>query len=116
MIVLPQDQIDKMKEIMDYLFKYQALTTVSEVKRRFNLTNEEYEMIYDLCMPLIRENGVKKYWAIKYQSFVQELKRLIKNRKDLTSNQFYSELRKIVYARSSGEPLMIEAAGVENES
>ena len=113
MIVLPQDQIDKMKEIMDYLFKYQALTTVGEVKKRFNLTNEEYEMIYDLCMPLIRENGVKKYWAIKYQSFVQELKRLIKNRKNLTNNQFYSELRKIVYARSSGEPLMFEAAGVE---
>lgn len=113
MIVLPQDQIDKMKEIMDYLFKYQALTTVSEVKRRFNLTSEEYEMIYDLCMPLIRETGVKKYWAIKYQSFVRELKTLIKNRKNLNNNQFYSELRKIVYARSSGEPLMIEAAGME---
>lgn len=116
MIVLPQDQIDKMKEIMDYLFKYQALTTVGEVKKRFGLTSEEYDMIYDLCMPLIRESGVKKYWAIKYQSFVQELKRLIKNRKNLTSNQFYSEFRKIVYAKSNGEPLMMDAAGVENES
>lgn len=116
MIVLPQDQIDKMKEIMDYLFKYQALTTVGEVKKRYNLTNEEYEMIYDLCMPLIRENGVKKYWAVKYKSFVEELKRLIKQRKHLSDIQFYNEFRKIVYARSYGEPGMMEAAGVENES
>lgn len=116
MIVLPQDQIDKMKEIMDYLFKYQALTSVASIKKKFNLTNEEYDMIYDLCMPLIRESGVKKYWAVKYKSFMEELKRLIKQRKNLTDIQFYNEFRKIVYARSYGESGMMEAAGVENES
>lgn len=116
MIVLPQDQIDKMKEIMDYLFKYQALVSVASVKQKFNLTNEEYDMIYDLCMPLIRESGVKKYWAVKYKSFMEELKRLIKQRKNLTDIQFYNEFRKLVYARSYGEPGMMEAAGVENES
>ena len=113
MIVLPQDQIDRMKEIMDYLLKYQTGITVGEVKRKYNLTSEEYEMIYDLCMPLIRESGVKKYWAIKYQSFIRELKVLIKSRKNLTEIQFYNELRKLVHARSSGEPFMLEAAGVE---
>lgn len=116
MIVLPQYQIDEMKEIMDYLFKYQALTTVESVKKKFNLTSEEYDMIYDLCMPLIRENGVKKYWAIKYQSFIREIKNLIKQRKYLSDIQFYNELRKLVYVRSNGEPGMMDAAGVENES
>ena len=113
MIVLPQDQIDKMKEIMDYILRYESLTSVASIKERFHLTSEEYDMLYDLCMPLIRETGVKKYWALKYKSFVLELKRLIRSRKSLTENQFYNEFRKIVYAKNSGEPLMMEAAGVE---
>lgn len=116
MIVLPQDQIDKMKEIMDYILRYDPITTVGEIKQKYQLTNDEYDMIYDLCMPLIRETGVKKYWAIKYRSFVEELKRLIKNRKNLNENQFYTELRKIIYTKSYSEPTMVEAAGVEEEN
>ena len=116
MIVLPQDQIDKMKEIMDFLLKNPTGITVQQVKDMFKLTSDEYEMIYDFCMPLIREKSVKQYWAVKYKHFVEELKRLIKQRKNITDIQFYKELRKIVYAESNGEPLMLEAAGMENEN
>ena len=116
MIVLPQDQIDHMKEIMDFLLKNPTGFSVYEIKRMFNLTNDEYEMVYDLCMPLIREKTVKQYWAIKYKHFIEELKRLIKQRKHIGDNQFYIELRKIVYAESAGEPLMMEAAGLEEDA
>ena len=115
MIVLPQDQIDHMKEIMDFLLKNPTGFSVYEIKRMFNLNSDEYEMIYDLCMPLIREKTVKQYWATKYKHFIEELKKLIKQRKYITDIQFYKELRKIVYAESNGEPLMLEAAGMENE-
>jgi len=113
MIVLPQDQIDRMVEIMDMLLKY-PLMTVEDIKKRYKLSSEEYEMIFDLCMPLIRETNVKKYWTLKYQAFIRELKALIFQRKYMTDIQFYKELRKLVYARSYGEHDMLEAAGVED--
>ena len=113
MIVLPQDEIDHLKELMDDLLKQQYSMSVGDFKRRWKLSSEEYEMIYDLCMPLIREANVKKYWAIKYQSMIRSLKAIFKQRKTLSDIQFYKELRRTVFAQSTGVFEMLEAAGVE---
>lgn len=113
MTVLTQDEIDHLTEMMDDLFKQQYVITVAQFKSKWKLSSEEYNMIYDLCMPLIREANIKKYWAVKYKSFVEELKRLIKKRKILTEIQFYKELRKVVFSHNSGVTEMLEAAGVE---
>lgn len=115
MTVLSQDEIDHLKEVMDDLLKQQYYMSVAEFKLRWKLSSEEYEMVYDLCMPLIREANVKKYWAVKYKSFVQELKRIIKQRKVLSEIQFYKELRKVVFKHNTGIAEMFEAAGVEKD-
>ena len=36
MTIIPQDQIDKMVEVMDVILKYPYMT-VGDIKRRFNL-------------------------------------------------------------------------------
>ena len=69
MQVLPQLQIDKMKKIMDDLLKHTTGKSVADYKAQYRLTNEEYNMIYDLTMPLIREANVKRYWYTKFLSF-----------------------------------------------
>lgn len=73
MIVLPQDQIDEMKKIMDFILK-NPLVSVAEIKEHFDLLSEEYEMIFDLCMPSIRRKNSEKYWRAKYSGVMSFLK------------------------------------------
>ena len=69
MQILPAMQIDKMKKIMDDLFKHTTGKSVADFKAQYSLTSEEYNMIYDLTMPLIREANVKRYWYTKFLGF-----------------------------------------------
>lgn len=69
MQILPQAQIDKMKKIMDDLFKHTTGKSVADFKAQYRLTSEEYNMIYDLTMPLIRDANAKRYWYMKFLGF-----------------------------------------------
>ena len=81
MIVLPGDQIDKMAEIMELILSPKGLT-VADIKRKFKLTNEEYDMIFDLSMPRIRHNNGNEFWKNNYLAL---------------RNQIYERLRKEEY-------------------
>lgn len=70
--VLPQDQIDRLEVVMRYILNTQG-TTVAEVKKKFHLTNEEYEMAFDLCMPLIQAKNGNSYWMNRYKGLEQQL-------------------------------------------
>ena len=112
MTVLPKDQIDKMAQVMDDILKYPNLS-IGELRKRYNLTVEEFDMIYDLCMPLIRETNVKRYWAVKAHYYIRKMKEYLA-RKDLNDAEFRKRIRRLAYDKSSSEPYMFTATGLED--
>lgn len=74
--ILPKDQVRKVKKIMDDLLKHTTGKTVADFKAQYNLTKEEYDMIYEFTMPLIRETNVKRYWVAKYEWLKKHLEEL----------------------------------------
>ena len=80
-IVLPQFQIDGMLEIMDYILSHPA-ATVEKVKIKFNLNEDEYHMIYDLCMPQERNRCNERYWITKYKGLLCALDEAVGFAKD----------------------------------
>lgn len=75
-IVLPQFQIDGMVEVMDYLLTHLNVR-VEDVKKQFNLNEEEYHMIYEFCMPHNRHRANETYWIHRYKSIYAGLEELI---------------------------------------
>lgn len=71
MIVLPQDQIDTMVKVLDVILHNELAgkLTVEDMKAKYNLTPEEYDMIYDLAMPFIRKQNEKGLWKTRAHSF-----------------------------------------------
>lgn len=65
MVIIPQDQIDFMIKVMDYIRKHPNAIVI-DIRQRFGLSKEEYDMIYDLMMPLIRGGNMSSYWKTKY--------------------------------------------------
>lgn len=79
MIILPQDQINRMVPIIDHLYKCQGCRsdsqTVGGIKKAYNLTEAEYQMCMDLAMPTFRAGNGKDYWKFKYKSLKKEILR-----------------------------------------
>lgn len=46
--ILPADEIDYIVTVSDFILKFPNLS-VGDIKKKFRLTSEEYEMIFDLC-------------------------------------------------------------------
>lgn len=76
MILLPADQIDTMVVIMDYILAH-PLTPVEDIRKRFGITSDEYNMIFDLTMPEIRMKNLGGYWKTKYVELKSSIKRRI---------------------------------------
>lgn len=113
MVILPQDQIDSMVKIMDYMFKYPRVS-VYDVKQRFSLDDYEYEMIFDLTMPLIREANIKKYWYTKYRGLVRKIEEFERD-SDLSDKDFKKEVIKLINEKSYAEDYMEKAVGYNDD-
>lgn len=81
MIVLPGDQLDKMVDVIECILSPKGMN-VAAIKKKFNLTSEEYEMIFDLAMPRIRHNNGNEFWKNNYLAL---------------RNQIYERLREEEY-------------------
>ena len=79
MTVLNKSETDKINEVVDYILTHYN-TSVGAVKRKFNLTKDEYEMISELMMPALRYfneakrlemgiNAVKNKYKIEEERF-----------------------------------------------
>lgn len=79
MTVLNKSETDKINEVVDYILTHYN-TTVGAVKRKFNLTKDEYEMISELMMPALRYfneakrleagiNAIKNKYKIEEERF-----------------------------------------------
>ena len=74
--ILPADEIDYIVTVSDFILKFPNLS-VGDIKKKFRLTSEEYEMIFDLCMPRVRSGSAAAYWRTKYHMLVASLKRVL---------------------------------------
>lgn len=74
--ILPADEIDYIVTVSDFILKFPNLS-VGDIKKKFRLTSEEYEMIFDLCMPRVRSGSSAAYWRTKYHMLVASLKRVL---------------------------------------
>lgn len=67
MTVLNKSECDQIVEIIEFIIHHNQVS-VADVKKKFNLSSEEYDMISDLMMPAIRysnrvrelETGIRK--------------------------------------------------------
>lgn len=88
MVILPGDQIDNMVEVMDTILK-PGNKTVEDIKKKYHLTSAEYDMIFDLTMPLIRHGNSSEKWKSKYlelRDTIMERIRAEKPKSKLTSD------------------------------
>lgn len=72
MKIVSKDQTDYMNLVMDYILSHPAIS-VAEIKQRFHLTDEEYNMCIDLCMPSVRRRVADQYWRSKYCSILTSM-------------------------------------------
>ena len=76
MTILPQDEIEQIVTVCDFIIRFPSMS-VGDIKRKFRLTSEEYEMIFDLCMPKIRAGSSSAYWRTKHHMLASRIKNVI---------------------------------------
>ena len=101
MFILPQDQIEEICNIMTFILKNPTVP-VENIRERFHLTAAEYNMIYDLCMPLIRMKNGAEYWKVKYVSLKQMIGDRLRNEQK-KSNELASDIWEIMEASKVGK-------------
>jgi hypothetical protein len=88
--------------------------TVEYFKKKYDLSNDEYNMIFELTMPLIREINIKRYWAAKYSSLIRRIRELCLSKK-ITKTDLVEKLKQAIEP-SAGEDHMMEAMDMEEET
>lgn len=67
---LSQADIDEISAIMDVILQREGSKTnnsVKNIRREYHLSSEQYNMAYDLCMPMIRKMSSNDgYWKLRY--------------------------------------------------
>lgn len=74
--ILSQDEIEQIVTVGDFIIRYPSMS-VGDIKRKFRLTSEEYEMIFDLCMPKIRAGSSSAYWRTKHHMLASRIKNVL---------------------------------------
>lgn len=71
--IIPGDQLDQITLIMDDILANQG-RSVKYFKDKYNLSMEEYDMIYELCMPKVRKKLPGDYYRVQYCDLVKSLR------------------------------------------
>lgn len=78
MTVIPNDECQQINDIIDYILVHtDPINTVGHIKEKFQLTDDEYDMIATLMMPALRwyNSNIKTRAALRQQIRQQELER-----------------------------------------
>ena len=74
--ILPQEDVEKIVMAADYIMAHQSMA-VGVIKKNLDLTTEEYDMIFELCMPRIRAGSAAAYWRTKHHMLASRIKRIV---------------------------------------
>lgn len=73
--------VDDLVKLIEYIVKYETMSSekysVGAIKQRLNLTSEEYDELYDLCMPAIRRKNGERFWKNCYKGQKAEIQRVL---------------------------------------
>lgn len=79
MTILSGVDQDKIIEVIDYLANLNDYkVTVADVKEKFGLANDEYNMIYELSMPAIRRGNGERFYKFNYKNIEKEIDQVIR--------------------------------------
>lgn len=79
MTILSGVDQDKIIEVSDYLANLTDYNvTVADIKKKFGLTNEEYNMIYELTMPAIRRGNGERFYKFCFRNLEKEIDQVIR--------------------------------------
>lgn len=79
MTILSGVDQDKIIEVIDYLANLNDYkVTVADVKEKFGLTNDEYNMIYELSMPAIRRGNGEQFYKFCFRNLEKEIDQVIR--------------------------------------
>lgn len=73
MTVLTGDERDRVVQIIEYITKYKTSATVGDIKKKFNLTKEEYDMCMDLAMPSIRHSNTSRFFIQAFRHITWQI-------------------------------------------
>ena len=95
MTVLTRTECKRINEIVDYILIHTNIS-VADVKEKFGLSKEEYEMISELMMPPLRWYNRSKYYETGIKKLISQYKdqdRQIEEqlRKEQEANEKYNE-------------------------
>ena len=93
---LTGEQIDYMTEVFEEILNNNFNGTVADIKKKYNLSAEEYNMLMDLTMPFIRKKNVNGFWQKRYYAFRTRLAAYIRKWKDKPNGIPYDELKQII--------------------
>lgn len=99
MTILSGVDQDKIIEVSDYLANLADYNvTVADIKKKFGLTNEEYNMIYDLTMPAIRRSNGEKFYKFCFRNIEKEIDQVIRyvslNPKEQTNEELFDYIKR----------------------
>lgn len=93
MTILKGVEIDRIVEVSDYIANLADYNvTVADIKEKFKLTNEEYDMIYDLTMPAIRRGNGERFYRFSYRNLEKEIDQIIRYISNNPNKQSMEEL------------------------
>lgn len=71
--IIPQDDIDKIIPVISEILRPNPERSVAWFKEHFKLSSEEYDMIFELTMPFIRDHTMQDYWSAQYYHLLSKV-------------------------------------------
>lgn len=94
---------EELKNMIDYMAAHDTGSTVGRVKKELDLTEEEYQELYELSLPAIRYKNGEWYWKARYNRTANNIRILIeKFRKEhaLDAGKAIGRIAEILEAKS----------------
>ena len=76
-IDLTKGEVNRINEVTTFIAQHSNDWSIRTIKRQFDLTDEEYETMMDLTMPIIRERNYKQAWKSLYLKLLREMARAV---------------------------------------
>lgn len=73
MTELTRTEAAQLASVAEYIARNETKVTVGEIRRKFNLTNAEYDVAMELAMPTIRAYGRSRLWKGQFLGLLHEL-------------------------------------------
>ena len=111
---LSQADIDEIVGIMDTILKTQSTNhSVLKIRQKHKLTSEQYNMVYDLCMPMIRKMGSSdSYWKARYGRFKMRIVAALRQDRSETAEK----VREVISTDNEQAKKLDEQYHIEQES